>query len=298
MLFTNLQETEDFKPTQSIADGAMGSVLCVLLRTPRRKIGVLHLDRSFFQKPFSDEDLNLADALAAHVSAGIECSQLLEKQKRLFLNTIQTLAQIVEHRDSYTGGHIQRVTRYALMLGKQLGLPAVAKDPDAPDLNKLEVGTPLHDIGKIYVPDSILNKPGKLTVEEFEIMKLHTEKGAAIVSNIPDLHPIIPIVRNHHERWNGEGYPDRLKEDEIPMLARIVAIVDAFDAMTSARVYHPDKQAKSMDFAFDEIQKMAGTQFDPNCAAAFVAIRDQVMDAMKTENETAVVAAASRPRTA
>jgi HD-GYP domain-containing protein (c-di-GMP phosphodiesterase class II) len=229
---------------------------------------------------------------------GIECSQLLEKQRRLFLNTIQTLAQIVEHRDSYTGGHIHRVTQYALLLGKQLGLPAVSKDPAAPDLNKLEVGTPLHDIGKIYVPDSILNKPARLTEEEFDIMKQHTTKGAAIVSNIPDLHPIIPIVKNHHERWDGNGYPDGLKGEEIPLLARIVTIVDAFDAMTSVRVYHTDKQAKPLDFAFGEIQKMAGLQFDPQCAAAFLAIREQVEESMKTENETAVVGAAARSRPA
>src|SRR4029078_4147901 len=103
----------------------MASVLCVLLRTPRRSLGVLHLDRTLWQKPFTDEDLHLADALAAHVSAGIEAATLLHKQRDLFLNTISVLAQLVEGKDEYTGGHIQRVTGYALMLGRQLGLPDI-----------------------------------------------------------------------------------------------------------------------------------------------------------------------------
>jgi len=294
----SVNDDPELAAAQSIADGQMASVLCVLLRTPRRKLGVLHLDRSFFQKPFSDEDLNLADALAAHVSAGIECSQLLDKQKRLFLNTIQTLAQMVEHRDEYTGNHIQRVTKYALMLGKQLNQQAGQGGKPLVDLHLLEIGTPLHDIGKIWVPEGILNKPDKLTAAEFEIMKLHTTKGAAIVSNIADLHPIIPIVRNHHERWDGTGYPDKLAGEEISILARIVAVVDAFDAMTTVRVYHKDKRANPPEVAFDEITKMSGKQFDPMCASAFVAIREQVIEAMQSENETAVVAAAARPRSA
>src|SRR5206468_3267808 len=114
---------EEFKMTQSMHDGAMASVLCVLLRTPRRRIGVLHLDRGLLQHPFTEDDLHLADALAAHVSAAIEGALLLRKQKELFLKTITILAQAVELRDDYTGGHTQRVTRYAAMLAQQLELP-------------------------------------------------------------------------------------------------------------------------------------------------------------------------------
>src|SRR5262249_25564672 len=118
VLCCHVNEDPELAAAQSIADGAMASVLCVLLRTPRKKLGVLHLDRSFFQKPFTEEDLGLADALAAHVSAGIECAQLLKNQKELFQKTIEVLAQSVELRDKYTGGHTTRVKRYALMLGK------------------------------------------------------------------------------------------------------------------------------------------------------------------------------------
>jgi HD-GYP domain-containing protein (c-di-GMP phosphodiesterase class II) len=291
ILCCSVNEDPELAAAQSIADGAMASVLCVLLRTPRRKVGVLHLDRSFFQKPFTEEDLNLADALAAHVSAGIECAQLLKKQRDLFLKTIQVLGQVVEKRDEYTGGHTQRVSRYALMLGQQLGIPAE-------DRSLLEIGTPLHDIGKIGIDDAILRKPGKLTAEEFETMKAHTTKGAEIVSVIPDLHPIIPIVRNHHERWDGNGYPDKLAGEDIPLLARIVAVVDAFDAMTSARPYHPDKRGRPPEAAFEELQRQAGRQFDPQCAAAFLAIQDEVIDTMRADHQTTLVTDAAHGRSA
>jgi HD-GYP domain-containing protein (c-di-GMP phosphodiesterase class II) len=291
----SVNDDPDLANAQSIADGQMASVLCVLLRTPRKKLGVLHLDRSFFQKPFTKEDLDMADALAAHVSAGIECSHLLEKEKKLKLDTIKMLAQLVEGRDEYTGGHIYRVTNYALILGRQLGLPLQANQPNEADLTKLDIGTPLHDIGKLLVPENILKTERKLTAEEFAEMKQHTTRGDVIVSSIADLHPIRPIVRSHHERWDGSGYPDGLAGEAIPLLARIVSVVDTFDAMTTDRPY---RAKLPIDVAFAEIEKMSGKQFDPTCAAAFIAIRDQVVDAMKKENETAVVSAATRARTA
>src|SRR5205085_2021294 len=122
---------------KSIAEGAMASVLCVLLRTPRKRLGVLHLDRSPWQKPFTQDDLHLADALAANVSAGIECAQLLRKQRDLFLETITILAQAVELKDEYTGGHTHRVTRYSILLAQKLAVPA-------DDLELIRIGTPLH----------------------------------------------------------------------------------------------------------------------------------------------------------
>lgn len=273
VLYSTLNEDNELKVTQSMHDGAMASVLCVLLRTPRRRIGVLHLDRSFWQNPFTEDDLLLADALAAHVSAAIESAQLLRKQKELFLKTITILAQAVELRDDYTGGHTQRVTRYAAMLAQQLELPD-------DQLEIIKIGTPLHDIGKIGIDDAILRKPGRLTAQEFAVMQEHTTKGAEILSTIPEMHPIVPIVRNHHERWDGTGYPDRLVGEEIPLMARIVAVADAFDAMTSNRPYHEGKKGKPAAWAFGEMEKQAGRQFDPQCVTAFLAIREQVVQAM------------------
>ncbi|MGL6095454.1 MAG: HD domain-containing phosphohydrolase, partial [Fimbriiglobus sp.] len=272
VLFGAIQDDRELM-TQSIADGSMSSVLCVLLRTPRRRLGVLHLDRSFFQHPFTEDDLLLADALAANVSAGIECAQLLRRQRELFLKTIMMLAQMVELRDEYTGGHTQRVTRFAVMLGQKLELP-----DDLLELIKL--GTPLHDIGKIGIADDILRAPRRLTAQEFAVMQTHTTLGAEYLGNIPELHAIIPIVRNHHERWDGTGYPDRLGKEDIPYIARIVAVADAFDAITSNRPYHVNRRGRTPAEAFAELEAQAGRQFDPVCAAAFLEIRDDIARAM------------------
>ena len=280
ILCCSVDDDLELKGQQSIAEGTMASVLCVLLRTPRHRLGVLHLDRSYWQKPFTSEDLHLADALAAHVSAGIECAQLLRKQRDLFLNTITILAQAVELRDEYTGGHTARVTNYSLLLGQQLKL-------SSEDIDLLRMGTPLHDIGKIGIDDAVLRKPDKLTPEEYAQMQTHTVKGAMILSTIPDLHCVIPIVRSHHERWDGRGYPDRLAGEAIPLLARIVAVADSFDAMTSNRPYHRDKKPHPPEYAFEEVRKMAGTQFDPMCAKAFLEIEKQIIESMSSSKQTA-----------
>ena len=281
LLYGALSQEGDSPVTESMYAGAMTSVLCVLLRTPRRRLGVLHLDRGLDQKqnPFTEDDLLLADALAAHVSAAIESAQLFRKQQEFFLKTITILAQAVELRDDYTGGHTRRVTRYATLLARQL---------DVPDdqLQLVKLGTPLHDIGKIGIDDAVLRKPGRLTPAEFAAMQEHTTKGAEILSTIPELRPILPIVRNHHERWDGTGYPDRMTGEEIPFLARIVAVADAFDAMTSDRPYHEGKKGKPAKAAFAEVEKQAGRQFDPACAAAFLAIREAIVQVMKEELPT------------
>jgi putative nucleotidyltransferase with HDIG domain len=227
----------------------------------------LHLDRSPWQKPFTVDDLRLGDALAAQVSAGIESAQLLRKQRDLFINTISLMADLVELRDAYTGGHTTRVMNYSLLLAQELQLPGS-------DVEIIRVGTPLHDIGKIGIDDAILRKPDRLTPEEFEAMKLHTVKGAEILATVPDLHPVIPIVRSHHERWDGKGYPDGLAAEDIHPLARIVAVADAYDAMTSDRPY---RNGLATSVAFAEVEKQSGRQFDPRCASAFLAMRDKIL---------------------
>jgi HD-GYP domain-containing protein (c-di-GMP phosphodiesterase class II) len=277
ILCHKVDEDPELAMAQSIAEGAMASVLCVLLRTPRKRLGVLHLDRGPMQKPFTEDDLHLADALAANVSAGIESAQLLRKERDLFLSTINILAQAVELRDNYTGGHTARVTEYSWRLGKELQLPE-------DQLHLIRIGTPLHDIGKIGISDAILLKTTRLTAAEFEIMKTHTIKGAEILATIPDLAPVIPIVRSHHERWDGRGYPDGLAGEAIPALARIVAIADAFDAMTSDRPYRTSMPA---DIALAEVRKQAGLQFDPRFAAAFCALRPGLLQ--ETEGEATAV---------
>lgn len=278
ILCSSVEEDEELSGAVSIADGAMASVLCVLLRTPRKHLGVIHLDRSYWQKAFSEDDLHLADALAAHVSAGIECSQLLRRQRELFLQTISALASAVEMRDAYTGGHTARVTAYSLLVGEQLGL-------SARDLDHLRTGGPLHDIGKIGIDDAILRKPDRLTEAEFTIMKTHTELGDDILKAIPEFKDIRPIVRSHHERWDGRGYPDKLAGDAIPLLARVLAVGDCFDAMTTKRPYNTN-HVKTADEAFIEVERCSGSQFDPTCAEAFLAAREKVVEAMRVSRST------------
>jgi len=282
VLFCNMLDEGDL--THSISDGQMTSVMCVLLRTPRKKLGVLHVDRGPGQLPFTKDDLLLADALAAHVSAGIECSHLLKKQRDMFLRTITMLAQMVELRDKYTGGHTQRVTRYALLIAEQMDRPE-------DDIELLKLGTPLHDIGKIGISDEILQAPRRLTPVEFAVMQTHTTLGADYLKGVAELAPILPIVRSHHERWDGTGYPERLARDAIPLLARIVAVADAFDAMTSQRPYHDKNRSRTATEAFAEVARQSGRQFDPGCAEAFLAVRGQVaaaMDQPATETGTSL----------
>ncbi|WP_020470331.1 HD domain-containing phosphohydrolase [Zavarzinella formosa] len=278
ILCCSIEEDEEVRNNVSITDGSMASVLCVLLRTPRKHLGVIHLDRSYWQKPFTEDDLHLADALAAQVSAGIECAQLIRRQRELFLQTISALASAIEMRDAYTGGHTARVTAYSIMIGEQLKL-----SPN--EIDDLRTGGPLHDIGKIGIDDAVLRKPSRLTDEEFEIMKSHTTRGDEILKTIPEMRDIRPIVRSHHERWDGRGYPDKLAGEAIPLLARVVAVADSFDAMTTRRPYNTN-HIKTPEEAFVEVGRCAGTQFDPRCAQAFLAVKEKVLEWIKSNRGT------------
>ncbi|MCI0639237.1 MAG: HD domain-containing protein [Gemmataceae bacterium] len=266
LLCRDVNADDDLVHARSVRHGEMSSVICALLRTPRRRLGVIQLDRGPFQEPFSENDLYLVDALAASAAVGIECAQLVEQEREQFIQTVTTLARAVEMRDQYTGDHTRRVTDYALLLADELKLSAT-------DKYQIQVGTPLHDIGKIGIDDAILRKPGKLTATEFEYMKTHTTKGANILETIYRLVPMIPIVRHHHERWDGNGYSDRLAGDQISLTARIVAVADAFDAMTSNRPYRP---AFPVEKAFFELLHQAGKHFDPMCVQAFMQQRHKV----------------------
>jgi putative nucleotidyltransferase with HDIG domain len=197
----------------------------------------------------------------------------MNTQRDLFLATVTTLAQAIELRDAYTGEHCARVTNYSLLLAQQLGLPPA-------EIELLRAGAPLHDLGMIGIEDKILRKPGRLTPEEYKVMQSHTTMGDQMISTIPDMQAIRPIVRSHHERWDGAGYPDRLAGDQIPLLARIVAVADAFDAMTSNAPYHPKQTGRPPEVAFAELRKQSGHQFDPACATAFLDIQEQIIESM------------------
>jgi len=269
-LCEDVNADETLMLARSIRHGAMSSVICALLRTPRKRIGILHLDRGILEEPFSENELYYADAIAASVAVGIETAQLVEQQREQFIQTVTTLARAVEVRDQYTADHTRRVTDFSLMLAEQLNLSPNEK-------YQIQIGTPLHDIGKIGIEDAILRKPGKLTTGEFDHMKTHTTKGATMLDSMIHLLPMIPIVRHHHERWDGSGYPDGLAQDKIPLIARIVSVADAFDAMTSDRPY---RTAMPADRAFLELIGKAGTHFDPTCVYAFMRMREKIENRM------------------
>ncbi len=272
LLCANVVNDMELLHAKSVIETFMSSIICALLRSPRRYLGMLHLDRGLADAPFTREDLRRADALAANMSFAVEhAQQLQEKQQSIFVQTVIAFSQVIELRDPATAGHAQRVTDYALLLANALKLSET-------DHEHLRIGAPLHDIGKIGIDDAILRKTGRLTTEEFECMKQHTVKGASIIHTLPGLDIVLPIVRNHHERWDGRGYPDNLAGDEIPLLARLMAVVDSFDAMTMDRPY---RAGMPLDHALAEIERGAGSQFDPECARAFLGLRKVVQEQLQ-----------------
>jgi putative nucleotidyltransferase with HDIG domain len=189
---------------------------------------------------------------------------LLESYRRLeesSLEAIETLNATVEAKDPYTAGHSQRVQRVAVAIGEELGLTGER-------LDALRFGGLLHDIGKLAVPDAVLTKPDRLTTAEFELIKRHPEEGARIVGKLGRLRNAVPVIANHHERWDGRGYPARLAGDEIPLEGAIVGLADAWDAMTTDRPYH---RALTTEEAFAEVRAGRGTQFAPAVVDAFFA---------------------------
>jgi diguanylate cyclase (GGDEF)-like protein/putative nucleotidyltransferase with HDIG domain len=187
--------------------------------------------------------------------------QLLQTMQRTYLSTITSLARTIEAKDPYTGGHTERVAKLALLFAEELGMSET-------DLRAVEVGAVIHDIGKIGIADQILTKPGRLTDEEFEVMRRHPEISSYIVSEL-ELPPIVKqMVRSHHERFDGKGYPDALTGEEIPLAARILAVADALDAMTSDRSY---RAALPLETAVQEIVEKSGSQFCPRVVAGFLA---------------------------
>jgi HD-GYP domain-containing protein (c-di-GMP phosphodiesterase class II) len=185
-----------------------------------------------------------------------------EENRALFLGSIQMLAGAVDEKDPYTRGHSDRVTRYSLMIGKEMGLPA-------PFMETLQISAQLHDVGKIGIEDRILKKPGALTAEEFEVMKTHTTKGANILRPVTQLAEMLPGIELHHEALDGRGYPYGLKGEQIPLLARLIAVADTFDALTTNRPY---QTAHTPDEAMKIIQNLAGKRLDPGPVAALTAV--------------------------
>jgi len=185
-----------------------------------------------------------------------------EENRTLFLSSIQMLAGAVDEKDPYTRGHSDRVTRYSVLIATEMGLKEE-------DIEKIRVSAQLHDVGKIGIEDRILKKPGALTPEEFEIMKTHTTKGAAILRPVEALRDMLPGIELHHESLDGRGYPHGLKGDQIPLMPRIIMVADTFDAMTTNRPY---QAAMDPEYVIRIINSLAATKFDPTVVAAMTKV--------------------------
>jgi putative nucleotidyltransferase with HDIG domain len=190
-----------------------------------------------------------------------------------YITTVRALANAVEARDAYTGKHAERVAAYGLSLARTMG-SSLADDPE------IEFGFLLHDIGKVAVPDAILYKPEPLTEPERHLMERHTVIGVQILRGVDFLGEAKAVVRSHHERWDGKGYPDGLDREDIPIAARVFAVADTLDALTTDRPYRP---ASPLARSRDIIASLAGTQFDPDVVAAFGEVPDEVLDTIRTE---------------
>jgi putative nucleotidyltransferase with HDIG domain len=202
-----------------------------------------------------------------YIEKYVQAQAHIGELNKLYLQTIEALASAVDAKDRYTHGHIRRVQAYAAKLASFLG---VSEDGE---LLAIQAGALLHDIGKIAIPEYILNKPTVLTETEYEKMKIHPVVGANMLSSIEFPYPLIPMVRSHHERWDGTGYPDRLKEDEIPLNARILALVDCYDALTTNRPYRsPMERPQVIEF----FQRESGRSYDPKVVKVFIDRLDDI----------------------
>lgn len=238
------------------------SMCCIPLITKQSSVlGALNI---YTEKAhvFTDDEMRLLSILSNQASSAIENARLFNDLRENYFNTIEALSMTIDAKDTYTHGHSKRVSEFSVMIGRQMNLP-----PE--DLERLKHAGDLHDIGKIGISELIIAKEGKLTIDEYEIIKTHPLVGETIIEPVPFLKEVKKIIRNHHERHDGYGYPDGLRGDEIPLMARILHLADAYDAMTSDRPY---RKALSHEMAVKEIVKHAGTQFDPDTVTAFMSI--------------------------
>ena len=204
-----------------------------------------------------------------------ELSEAKEQLEKAYLESIETLRYTVEAKDTYTRGHSDRVSEFSVLIGEKMGL---SED----ELKTLRIGGLFHDIGKIGIPDSILLKESKLSDDEYSEIKHHPSIGAHILSNATLFKDIIPIVKYHHERYDGRGYPENLVGENIPLMARIAAVADSFDAMSSRRTY---RNSLDLEIIIDEIRKNKGTQFDPKIADIFLDILENEFEKIKEIQE-------------
>jgi putative nucleotidyltransferase with HDIG domain len=241
------------------------SIMCVPMHSDQGTVGVIYVDKLDSSRKFTKFDLRVLSAMANQAGIAVRRSQLTRQVERIMADCILTLVNIIESNDEYTRSHSERVTEVALRMGKLLGL-------DPPLMRDLRLAGLLHDVGKIAVPGEVLRKSTSLTTSEYSSIREHAEHGAQVVASIENAEQTAAAVRHHHERWDGSGYPDGLAGENIPLLARILCIADAYDSMFAGRTY---RKRMPLEGVLAEIKQNGGTQFDPNIVKTFADALDK-----------------------
>jgi HD-GYP domain-containing protein (c-di-GMP phosphodiesterase class II) len=253
-----------FRTRQELGLGFIDSLCLVPLRVDGEGLGVLVLGDSWKTGPehCEDERLSLATLIADQAASAVYRVRLSNRLKESQLETVLALAKTIEARDNYTGGHSDRMTEFAVQTAARLNC-------SYEEIQSIRWASLLHDIGKISIPDEILHKPGPLNVDEWELVKSHPLKGAEIVLMASNLEHVAVLVLAHHEKFDGSGYPYKLEQQRIPIGARILAVVDAYSAMTDGRVYR--KPITHVE-AIEELRRCSGSHFDPVVVDAFISL--------------------------
>jgi HD-GYP domain-containing protein (c-di-GMP phosphodiesterase class II) len=259
------------------------AILALPLVAQGRVIAVLQLLNPLDREGFDQDDLRRMSLFAGSIANAVANARLYAAQKRQFVDAVTALAEAVEKRDPYTGGHVRRVVGYSLLLGRELGL-------GQQELEDLFLAATLHDIGKIAIPDQILRKPAPLDADERLVMERHPIDGVEILQPIRGFRHLLTGVRSHHERIDGRGYPDGLGELDLDVLPRIIAVADTYDAMTTSRPY---RAALAADVAAAEIAAGSGTQFCPRVATAFAALYGRGEISLGSANQAAAALSAA-----
>jgi len=252
--------TSDCDASESVVVQQIQSIMCVPMRDDKGCVGVIYVDNVVGSRQFTKRDLKVLTAIGNQGGIAIRRAQLARQVEGLFRDAMRTIISLVEVKDEYTYGHSERVTAVALRLGDLV-------QGDKPDMRDIEIAGLLHDVGKLAVRLDILQKPQSLTDSEYEAVKQHPVTGATILNNVDNAEGIAAGIRHHHEWWNGSGYPDGLAAESIPLLARILAVADAFDSMASERPY---KKVLPQEEIMSELVGGGGTQFDPTLINLFV----------------------------
>lgn len=239
-----------------------GSILSMPLSIKGEVVGVINLNNKKSGVSFDQDDIRLLKSMAIQTATAIQNAYFYQEIQEGYLRTVAALAEALDARDPYTYRHSSNVTKYAVAIAEEMKLSTL-------EIENIRRGGLLHDIGKIGIRDEILSKPGKLTDSEYAQIKTHSAKGADILKSLPFLDEAAKLIRHHHEKLNGSGYPDRLPGYKIELGAKILAVADAFDTMISDRPY---RKALSFNNAVDELKRYSGSQFDPAVVEVFLKI--------------------------